>query len=77
MAELDQVLAAPQSSPATREVLEGELVERSDGLYARIDDRSALWGPLVDGTNGRASDGMAALICVAQSGRPWVVAVDG
>jgi hypothetical protein len=77
MPELDQILAPPGAQPATREVLEGELVERSDGLYARIDDRSALWGPVVDGTNGRASDGMTALICVAQSGRPWVVAVDG
>lgn len=76
MPELDQVLSAPESQPGTREVLEGELVTHKGQLYARIDERAALWGPVVDGTGGVAEAGMTALVCVAQSGRPWVVAVD-
>lgn len=76
MPELDQVLAPRPPGPSSVEVVEGELVDRGGALFARVDDRPALWGPLVDGTDGRASSGATALIAVAQTGRPWVLGVE-
>jgi hypothetical protein len=53
-------------------VLEATLVVRADGLYARVDDSSALWGPLFGETS--AGDGDTIVLNVSQDGRPFVVA---
>jgi microcystin-dependent protein len=68
---LDQVLATPPSSPATREVLEGTLVVRGSDRYARVDDSAALWGPVVGGDG--ATDGDVVLLGISQTGQPYVV----
>jgi microcystin-dependent protein len=75
MPDLDQVLAAPPSSPGTREIVEGELVVRTDGRYARVDDSGALWGPVVGGDG--AADGDAILVGISQDGRPFVLYPSG
>jgi hypothetical protein len=72
MPDLDQILAPAQSSPGTREVLEGKLVLTVDGAFARVDDRSALWGPLQNASG--VADGATVLIAVSQHGVPWLVA---
>ena len=67
MPSLDQVLAPPPDAPGDRQVLEGELVVRGDGRYARIDGSDALWGPLLGG--GAAKDGDVIAVGVSQDGR--------
>jgi hypothetical protein len=71
MPSLDQVLAPPQSSPGTRQLLEGELVIRRGQRYARIDDDGALWGPLLGGEQASAGDLVA--VGISQDGRPFVI----
>jgi microcystin-dependent protein len=71
MPALDEVLAPPSSSPGTREVLEGELVVRDGARYARVDDSSALWGPVIGGDNVESGD--TVLLGVSQGGKPFVV----
>lgn len=72
MTALDQVLAPPPSAPGTREIVEGTLVVRGSELYARVDDSSALWGPLIGKTS--AVHGDAVLVGISQEGRPFIIA---
>jgi hypothetical protein len=74
MPSLDALLrAVPREQDA--QLLEGQLVKRSGGAYARIGDSGALLGPL------RAADDLAdgedVLLAVSQLGNYWVVASGG
>jgi hypothetical protein len=71
MPDLDQVLAPPPPGPGAQSVLEGELVVRSEGRFVRVDDRDALWGPVVGG--GDSVDGDDVVIALSQSSTPYVV----
>jgi hypothetical protein len=72
MPALDQLLAPPPAKPGEVNVLEGELVVRSDGMYVAVDGEHALWGPAVGG--GGLEDGDDVLVNVSQDGVPWIVA---
>jgi hypothetical protein len=70
--DLDLVLEQhPPDRVEDVDVVNGELVVRSDGRYVRVDDRPALWGPVVGG--GEADDGDEVCVAVAQDGTPYVV----
>lgn len=71
MPSLDQVLAPAPSSPATRQVLQGELVIRRGDRFARIDDSGALWGPVVGGDTLTA--GTLIVVAITQTGTPFVI----
>jgi hypothetical protein len=69
-AALDQLLSTPAPEAGDVTLLEGVLVVRSEGRYARIDGVAALMGPLV-GADGLV-DGASILVAISQNGRPWV-----
>jgi hypothetical protein len=72
--DLDQITQQDLNTTEQREVLDGELVERDDEMYLKVDDGAALWGPIV-GLDDREDlfEGDAIVCALSQDGTPYVV----
>lgn len=71
MPDLDQIIDEP--SVPERVVLDGVLVEQNGELWARVSGQTALYGPVLDGTDGRAEAGVRCALLVTSD--VWVVGV--
>jgi hypothetical protein len=54
-----------------QQIVDGKICERSDGMYVKVDDSQALWGPVVGGT-GLDEDSQVC-VAVAQDGTIYVI----